>query len=274
MFALLLASLVHGADEPGLWFQSLTAGGVQPGALIESVTLEYRAPVLRYGGAAFNDTFVGAGGRASITPAFSEFAARASAQPIDVLPVTFEAVHTIYFDNAVGMVGMETLDNGTRFPERLSRIEDGFGFGSSSLTLSASPTLQLKAGPIVGFTNWTFASIRVRQPDGIDTAYVFDPFRGIVIAWNDWIIEHTSAILAEQTVGSNNGLLRVGPATRGRWSVNGPDRTLTLGGLVQYRPSDRRYTPSFLLLISRFLQDPDFLGPAPNVLFAVTIENQ
>ena len=274
MFFLLLASVTLAADEPGPWFESLTAGGVQPGALIQSLSVEYRAPVLRYGGAVFNDTFVGGGARASVTPAFSEFAGRVSAQPIDILPITFEAVHTAYFNNNVGLVAMDSLDNGSRFPERLSRIEQGFGFGGSSLTLSASPTLQMRVGPIVGFTNWTFASIQVRQPDGIDTEYVFDPFRGIVIAWDDWIIEHTSAVLYERTVGAKNGLLRIGPATRGRWSLNGPDETLTLGGLVQYRPTDTPYMPTFMLLTSSFLKDPDFLGPVPNVLVAVTFNNQ
>ena len=121
------------ADDPGLWWSTTGVVALQPTGLLSDSAVEYRAPVMRYGGVAFNDTFLGAGARFTASPAFAEAAARVSFQPIDLLPLRIEAVHTQYWRSPFGLLAYnaDQLSEGSDGPVRNPRYQDGQSFGAT-----------------------------------------------------------------------------------------------------------------------------------------------
>ena len=270
----LLTGAAHAADEPGRWWTLGAAAAYQPlGALVEG-KLEHRAPVMRYGGVAFNNTFIGAGGRVTATPAFAEGAARFSFQPIDLLPITVEAVYTNYWDSPFGMVGFNRSEfaAGTDGPDRKPMYQAGDGFAGHMLSVVVTPQLQMKVGPVVGFTAWTTSFVKILPQVAQEDPWVFDPYRGMVVGYDDILIEHTSAILYEHGDGIDRNLLRVGPAARGKWSSVTPDRSLGVGAVAQFRPGRALEVPTFLVIVAPYLQDPDLIGPVPFMAMTATWE--
>lgn len=261
-------------DDPGLWWETTGAVAVQPLGALAGATVEGRVPVLRYGGAAFNDTFVGAGGRLTATPAFAEGALRLSAQPIDLLPLAVEVVHSQYWRSPFGFVAMpeSDLSGGTDDPARAPLYAAGNDFGGHAWTVIASPTFQIRVGPVVAFSSWNIAWMRIVPNVPQSDPWVFEPYRGMVVGFEDRLVDHTSAVLWEPKNGEDQALLRLGAALRGKWSHVTPDRSLGVGPVVQWRPGAQRTAPTFLGLVAPYLLDPDFVGPIPFVAVLVKWE--
>lgn len=262
------------ADDPGLWWSTTGVVALQPGGLLSDTSVQYRAPVMRYGGVAFNDTFIGAGGRFSASPAFVEAAARFDFQPIDLLPLKLEVVNTQYWKSPFGMLPYDqsTLSDGSDGPVRNPRYKDGEGFGGQMWSVIATPTLQMKAGPIVGFTSWSFVWLRMQPYRDFSEPWFFDPFRGTVVGREDLLFEHTSAVLYQHLSGEDEALLRVGAIARGRWSSETPDRMLQVGAAGQFKPDTSPVTPTMLLLVAPYVQDVDYVGPVPFMALLATWE--
>lgn len=265
---ILLVTSAAAADGPSLWVRELGAVTLRPSGVLVDVAAEARAPILRFGGAVFNDTFVGAGARVAASPAFADTALRLSVQPIDVLPITVEAVRTWYWESPFGLVPMDSVADTTQRARR-PLYEADADFAGHAWQLSVSPTLQARVGPIVAFSNVTGTFIQVR-PVSPDAPWVYEPFRGLVVAYDDFLVEHTSAVLWEPADGEDRALVRVGPVMRGKSSRETPDATLTLGGLLQWRPGKRESAPALTALVSAYLVDPDFEGPIPSVVLLLT----
>ncbi len=272
--ALSATSPALGADEAGLYWKVNTAIAARPTGLIAEGQLEHRAPVMRFGGVAFNDTFMGAGTRFTATPAFVEAAARMSFQPVDVLPLKVEAVYTGYWDSPFGLLPFSEMEfhAGTDGPQRRPRYQGGEGFAGHMLSLQATPRFQIKLGPIVGFTSWTVAWVKILPDNKTNKPWVYEPFRGMVVAFDDLLVDHTSALLYQAGDGTDSMLLRVGAGMLGKWSRETPDETLALGGLMQIKPGSRPATPTLLVVAAPYLRDPDLLGPIPFMAMQATWE--
>lgn len=264
------AGVAEAADVPSLWLRGFGAIAFQPTGVIVDGAAELRAPVLRYGGAVFNDTFVGGGLRVALSPVHVDLALRASFQPIDILPITVEAVRSTYWESPWGLVPADTVSNQLS-PDRKPLYTADRDFAGGAWSLSVAPTLQLKVGPIVGFTSPTFTWISLR-PEQAPEPWVFEPYRGLVMAYDDRLLEHTSAILWEAADGEDRSLFRVGPVFRGKAAHATGDRSLTLGGVAQWRPGSAPTAPSLLLLAAEYVLDDDFAGPIPFVALLVTVE--
>lgn len=272
MIALLALGVARAADTPTLWTRVSAAATWHPVGVLIDGTAEVHAPVLRLGSPAFQNTFVGAGARVAVSPAYIDVAARVSVQPIDLLPITIEAVHTSYWESPWGLVPADTITN-QRGRDRLALYQADRDFAGSASALIVSPTLQVRLGAFAAFTNPVLTWIRVRPEQGPEP-WVYEPFRGQVIGYRDRLVEHTSAILWEAEDGEDGPLFRIGPALRGRSSAVTGDRFLQLGGVAQWRPGREPAAPTFLLLVAPYLQDPDFAGPVPFVAGLVTFQRE
>ena len=274
LLALGWGSVAAGGDDPGLWWRQNGAIAYKPTGLLSDTAVEYRAPVMRYGGAVFNDTFVGVGGRVTATPAFVEGAARVSFQLIDVLPVTVEAVHTQYWRSSFGLISFpkSDLSGGTDDEVRDPRYANGEGTGGHMWSVLVSPTLQMKVGPIVGFSSWGITWMRIVPSSPQSDPWIYEPYRGMVVGFQDTTYDHTSAVLYEAMDGEEQALLRLGALQRGRWSAVTPDRSLSVGGVVQWKPGTKASVPSFLAVVAPYLDDPDYIGPVPFMALLATWE--
>lgn len=263
-------SVALAADSPSLWGRLFSAVAVQPGGVIVDTASELRAPVLRYGGVAFNDTFVGAGARIAVSPAHFETALRMSVQPIDLLPITVELVRTTYWESPWGLVPIDRVSEIDAIG-RKSIYEADRDFAGYALGLVLSPTLQARAGPIAAFSNFTFSFLSMHPQIGPEP-WLVEPVRGLAMGYEDRITEHTSALLWEPLDGEEAPILRLGAVLRGKSSHVTHDNALTAGVLTQWRPGHAPEAPTFLLLVTPYLKDPDFMGPIPYVAAAVTFE--
>lgn len=266
----LAAAGAQAAEPPSLWLRGFAAIAFQPTGVIVDGAGELRAPVLRYGGAVFNDTFVGGGLRVALSPVHVDVAVRASLQPIDILPITIEAVRSSYWESPWGLVPADSVSDQLG-PDRRPLYTADRDFAGGAWSLSVAPTLQLKLGPIVGFSSPTFTWISLR-PEQTPEAWVFEPYRGLVMAYDDRLLEHTSAILWEAADGADRPLFRVGPVFRGKSAHATGDRSLMLGGVAQWRPGTAPTAPTLLLIGAEYVLDDDFAGPIPFVALLVTVE--
>jgi hypothetical protein len=260
----------QGQDTPHVWTRGLAAVVLNPSGVAVDVVSEARAPVLRRGGAVFNMTFAGVGARVTATPAHAEFAARATVQLIDILPITVEGFYGNYWESPFGPVPMATVP-GQRPSARRSLYTDDRDFPAYTLGFTVSPTFQIAAGPVVALSNVSFTWLSMKKVPSNPEPYVFDPYRGVVMEPNDRIIDHTSAVLWMPLDGKDRALLRVGPVARGRVVHHTTDEMLTVGGLVQWRPGTTDDAANLTLVVAPYAIDPDFQGWAPNVLLALTV---
>ncbi len=261
-------SLREPTDRAHLWVRGFGAVAVMPGGLIADVAAEARFPVLRVGGAINNDTFIGVGARVAGSPAHVDLAVRSTIKLIDILPVTVEGVFTHYPETPFGPVPKDQVP-GQRMADRAPLYEADRDFAATALALNISPTLQLKVGKFSAFSNVATTFFRIR-PEPSPEPFVFDPYRGSVVAPDDRIIEHTSAILYDPKSGAGTSIVRVGPVMRGRSILRSGDTNLTLGVAGQWRPGKKPHDPDFLLLVAPYLRDPDFPTGLPYVALVVT----
>ena len=141
-------------------------------------------------------------------------------------------------------------------------------------SLMASPTVQMKAGPIVGFSAWNFAYVKMVPNEDFADPWFFEPYRGMVLGREDVVYEHTSALLYQALSGEGEPLLRIGALARGTWSSETPDRSLQLGVGAQFKPDTKPGTPTLLVVVAPYLVDPDFLGPIPFFALVATWEGE
>ncbi|MEZ4318383.1 MAG: hypothetical protein R3F61_12805 [Myxococcota bacterium] len=267
--ALTLLAVASAADEPHLWVRGYTAVAAQPVGLIADVAVEARTPVLRYGGAVSNDTFAGAGVRVAASPAHLDLAARATFKPLDILPITVEGVYTAYWESPWGVIPRDQVA-GQRTADRQPAYDADEDFAAHALAVSISPTLQLKVGPIAAFTNVTPTWIRVRGAGDPDP-WLFEPYRGMVIAPDDRIVDHLSAVLFDPFDGDGTPIVRIGPMLRGRAGHQTGDVTLMTGGILQLRPGRNPHDADLTLLVAPYLRDPDFAVGAPYIAALVSV---
>ena len=256
-------------DVNHLWVRGYAGLAYQPLGVIGDVAAEVRFPVLRFGGIAFNDTFFGIGARAAITPVHAEFAARASFQPIDLLPITVEGFWANFWDSPWGPVPLDRVENQT-LEYRGHLYDEKRDFLAQSVGVNVIPTFQIQYKRVAAFTSWTFTFMKTTPVQGPEPWY-FEPYRGMVLAYEDRVIEHTSAIVWDFKNGKDHtSLLRVGPALRGKFAKNTTDHTLEAGGLVMWRPGRRERDATFTLIVTEYLQDPDFGLGVPHVVLVVS----
>lgn len=266
----LVVGAAQAADTPHLWVREYTGIALRPSGVIVDVATEARVPVMRFGGAIFNDTFAGAGARLAVSPAHLDLAARASFKPMDILPITVEGVYTSYWESPWGVYGRDEVP-GQLGPDRRPAYEADIDYAAYALALSVSPTLQLKVGPVAAFTNVAMTWLRVR-PAPAANPYVWEPYRGMVVAPDDRIIEHTSALLFDPFDGNDTPIFRIGAVLRGRTGHQTGDTTVMLGGITQWRPGRNAHDADFTLLVAPYLQDPDFRIGSPYFALLVSFQ--
>lgn len=266
-----LAVPAAAADGTSLWLREFVGVVVQPAGVMGEVTAEVRTPILRYGGVAFNDTFAGIGLRLGVTPVHVDTAVRVDLQPIDLLPLTFEVFRSTYWESPWGLVPTDRVA-GQRMADRRPAYQADLDSAGVAYGFTASPTVQMRLGPVAAFSNVALTWLAVR-PTRRPEKWIFEPYRGMVLAPDDRVLEHTSALVWERS-GDDAGepIFRVGPVLRGKASQTTGDVTLCLGGLVQWRPGRQPHDPLLMLIVAPYLRDPDFAGPAPMVGAVVTVE--
>ena len=264
-----------GADPPGpsLHVSQLVAGAAFPLGLLFDTRLEARAPLHRSDSIVFQDTYAAVGGRAVVTPAFASVGPRLTLAPIDLFDVVVMANATMVWPSSAGLIPYESIGDSTRDSDRELLFEDpapgrevlpGGGFD-----VRVQPTLKLKVGPIIAFSSWDFSWIWLRQPDGIDTPYAYEPFRDRIVEWDDLVIEHQSAVVGEILPGEGGPLLWVGATYHDIWAIGSRDRSIQIGPLVVFKPSYKRGWPRILLQVKPYVMDTDRVGGGPRIALAL-----
>ncbi|MEQ1505298.1 MAG: hypothetical protein ABMB14_23910 [Myxococcota bacterium] len=210
----------------------------------------------------FRDNHLDLGGRISVSPAFVELGPRIEFSPVAVFDLTVQGTVIRYISPRFGTMAYAP-DDSTLGPVKNDKWRDGEGFTAWGRTLQVSPALKGRVWEIVFFSSWNISYIQIDRPDGIDSDYLFEPYRGTVIAWTDTAVEHLSAVLWEPLDGEDGPLFRVGGAIRGKWAGVSPDRSLTAGLVVMARPGTAPAVPTFTGVLLPYLIDGDRVGKFP-----------
>ena len=258
MLALLGAALA--ADSPSIYGRQALAVAGWPTGLLSNTIVEVRTPLHRSESVLFQTTSAGLGAQVLATPAFVSVGPRLSLAPIEVFDVNFKAAHGWYFGNGLGTLPLDEL-TGTLDAQRDLRHDEGVTTEMWAFTVE--PTLKAKVWRIVGFDAWTIDRLIFDRPAGIDSPYVYEPFRDLVISWTDTSFEHQAGLLYEALPGGDKPSLRLGPTFRHRFTLESKDDSKTLGLLVAARPGVKPAVPTLVGMALWYLADNDRVGLMP-----------
>jgi hypothetical protein len=210
----------------------------------------------------FHNTFAGAGARILASPAFVEVGPRLSLSPIDVFDVELQASRAWYLPLKWSLMPFEEV-GGKTMEARYERPEDAFGAGA--WVVSVVPTVKLKLGHVVAFDSWTASYVRIDNPEGLDAPWVYEPFRDLLLAWEDVAFEHQAALDWEWLPGGEKPLLWTGVTFRQRFALESPDRSWVVGPMVVFRASRSPWVPQLVGQCLFYLEDADRVGGVPNL---------
>ncbi len=267
LFALWLSAPAQALDDPGVYVRQQVGFGGWPTGLMSDTRVQYRAPLKRKEGSLMlNDTYAGAGVMARVTPAFSEVGPRLSWSPVDIFDIDLQASRVQYYSPTYGLMGFEQA-RGKLDADRAARAEAGEGVTSGGWSVTAAPTVKLKVGPIIAFDAWTVQYITLDQ--AADEPFTYDPWRDAVIGWQDLTFDHEAAVLYTAIDSDSGGpTFWVGAWVRDRWSVEGPDRSTTIGPAIITHPGRGPAVPTLLARAMFYVIDADRVGVIPNAQMA------
>lgn len=223
-----------------------------PSGLLSDTVAEVRVPLYRSDSIVFRDTWAGAGAQVLATPAFVSVGPRVSLAPIDVFDVNLKLARAWYFDTQFGLMGFDGL-GGTLEPTRAARAEDAYGGGAWIATVE--PTLKAKVGPVIAFYALTVDWLRIDPP--AEGRFVYEPYRDLVLAPEEVVVEHQGAVLVEK------GIVRAGLTLRDRSAVVSHDVSTNAGPLVVVDTGEAVAAPTIVGLALFYLRDTDRLGGVP-----------
>ncbi|MDP2304743.1 MAG: hypothetical protein Q8P18_01785 [Pseudomonadota bacterium] len=260
-----LSVLTHAAlaaDGPSLYFRQTIGAAVYSTGALSATRLELRTPLHRSDSVVFKATYAGAGVGLQVSPAFVGVGPRISIAPIDVFDLNLSAARMLYFDGGLGLMTFDET-SGRTGDQRNARSDDGFGSGAWVAT--AEPTLKLKLGPLVAFGAWAVDLVHLERPADIVAPYTYEPLRGLVIAFDDVLVEQQVGLLYD-ALPEDGPSLRVGLIGRDRFAVVSGDRTTSAGLMVAARPGIKPAVPTLVAMAQLFFTDPDreVLSP-PNI---------
>jgi hypothetical protein len=248
LLALILTA--SAADSPGLLIKEGLGASFYPTGVISNTTVYAQTPLTRNDSMVFQDTSAGAGVRFAASPAFVEVGPSISIAPIDVFDIGFEATAVQYIKAFGPLPYTSTTDK--KESQRNARSDESFAPNGWSVT--ATPTVKIKVGPIIAFDAWTITKLHINQPDGVDSPYVYEPLRDMVVAWDDIYLEHQAAVLYEASV---EPMLWTGVTYRAKNMLESGDKHKGVGPMIVFDPSDAPAVPTIVGLALFHLDDPD-----------------
>ncbi len=198
------------------------------------------------------------------SPAFVDVAPMVSLAPIDVFDLDIGASWTGY----AGPFAPLPFDDLTGRAEPLRNERSGEEFAMYKFEFWAAPTAKIKLGPVIAFDGVNIGIVRAKQPDGIDEPYWYEPYRDMLLAWNDIAIEHEGALLIEAMDGDEKPRLIFGVMARHRFAVTSGDSVTALGPMVVAKPGTAKAIPNILGRAQFYVQDSERVGTLPNMNIA------
>jgi len=260
MLLSLLVGTALAADGPWLFGREAIGASGWPSGLMSDTVVQLRAPLHRSDSIVFQDTYAGAGAHLMATPAFLDVGPRLSIQPIDFFDVDVQLGAIQYLQSSYGLMPMDKLGDKLD-SDRLEHSEDAIS--RRALSASVSPTLKVQLGPVVAFDSWSLTLLHIDREDS-DEDYVYEPYRDLVVAWDDELFDHQSAILYGGRPDRDR-YFRIGPAMRNRWALKSTDRSTAIGPMLAARPAASAWSPTLLGQVLWYAEDSDRVGSMPSV---------
>lgn len=259
MFPLLLAFAVA-ADRPTLHVQEALATAGWPSGALSNTIVELDTPLYRSSSIVFQDTSAGLGAQVLATPAFLSVGPRLSLAPIDVFDVNLKWARVWHFGNSFSTLPFDVV-GGKLESQRSARGDEAVATTAWVATLE--PTAKIKLGPVIAFDAWTIDRLHFERPEGVDSPYVYEPYRDLVLAWDDWSFEHQAALLWDVADGEEGPMFRPGLTLRDTWTKTSKDHRTNLGPIILARPGKGPAVPTLVGMAIWYLRDADRVGPIP-----------
>ncbi len=267
---LLLLSGPAAADEapeaepgPYLWVMPSFAVQYAPLGLFGDAKVQARTPLHRSESIVFQSTYAGIGGRLALTPAFVDVGPRFSFAPIDVFDVDVQLSWVGLWPSSSGLLPFDRLE-GKLDGQRRARQDQAVA--GHELYASVVPTFKLKLGPVIAFTQADFSFIHVFRPESLDSPYVYEAYRDILIAWDDVVLTSQTGLLGEILDGEQTAVqLRAGALLRHRQAFVSGDVATAVGGVVTLRPGRKEGWPTILLAVLGYVREADRAFGPPNI---------
>lgn len=250
-----------GSDRPAPWLMVREGLGMGYGplGLVSDTRVQARMALHRSDSIVFQNTYAGIGGKARVSPAFVDGGLLLSFAPIDVFDLDLAAEMTGTWAGSSGQLfySVASGKTGEERAERTDRQMPGY-----RLTLSASPTLKIKVGPIIALNSVEIAYLHHLDPQPEETTYVYEALRDMVVAWDDVVITQFGALLYENKQGELGSVFRAGAVVRDRMVLKSGDGHTAVGGILMFRKAQVPKSPALVLLGFAYVRDADRVGGA------------
>lgn len=240
-------------DGAHLWTRQAVGASGWPAGAITDTRVQYRAPLHRSKSIVFQDTFAGVGARVAATPVFVAVGPRISLAPIDVFDLDLQASYLGYYGGrGIGLLPMDATEGKLE-----SEREDLASVKGGALQVTAAPTVKLKLGPVIAFDAWTFGWTSLLPGQEPTTAFAYEPFTDLVVAWEEITVEQQAAVLFELVPDEGGAFLWVGGSARDRLALESKDRSTTAGLVIRGRPAKGKAVPNLVGQGLFYLNDAD-----------------
>lgn len=263
---MLWLAMTQALGVPSVWTRQLIGVGGWPSGLLSDTRVQLRTRGHRSDSILFRDTYYGVGGRVQLSPAFLDVGPRVSIAPIDVFDLDLQASWTGY----AGPFAPLPYDSLKGTSERARSQRKGEQMPLHKLELSAAPTLKGKVGPVVAFSSTTVGWLRAHRPKDASSAYWYEPYRDLVVAWQDVTLENQTAVLVELLPGDDRPLLWIGGTFRHRRAFVSGDYQSHAGAVVMCKPGTGPWMPTLVGQGLAWVASPDRGFGVPSVNLAAT----
>jgi len=117
-------------------------------------------------------------------------------------------------------------------------------------------------GPIIGLHSTEFAYLDHLVPENMETEFVYEAMRDMVVAWRDIVITQFGAVLYEREGADGGSIFRAGGVVRDRQTLRSGDGHTAAGGILMFRKAQVPKSPAIVLLGFAYLRDADRVGEA------------
>ncbi len=252
---------------PSIWAKQTVGVGLFPKGALSDTKVQYRIPGHRSDSALFQNTYYGLGGRFQLSPAFVDIGPRLSIAPVDVFDLDVQGSWTGYA-GPFGPLPMEGVD--ARAESARNLRSDDEHMVMHKVELMVSPTVKAKVGPVIAFNSTNIGILKAFAPEGVEADLWYEPYRDMVVAYDDVTIENQTAVVYEALDGQNKPKLWLGGTSRYRRALVSKDHYTTAGALVVYKPGTAPAVPTLIGQVLFFVDDPERVGTAPSVNLAAT----
>ncbi|GDX81953.1 hypothetical protein LBMAG42_37640 [Deltaproteobacteria bacterium] len=222
----------------------------------------------------FEDVYFAAGPELELCPVYARAGGRIHVVPVAVLDITADFVGVGYFDAFNGMTdfdapGDDHSEAAFETASVLARRHSGYGY-----KLGVTPTLQAKVSHLIVALPQEFAHFVIEPPEGATGDYWYEAQYDTLLRWDDTVMVNSGMAFWEfdEPAEDDKRFFWLGARFDHQLAFGTEERSMKLGPMAVFRPSQSRWVPTTALFVQAYLES-QIRSPLPPYIVAAFFWN-